>query len=120
MNTVAPDALGGNAQAYAHSARRGDLARSPITDALGAVSAGIVRGKRLLDLDYGDDSAADVDLNLVLTRGGAILEIQAASEGAAFSREDLDELIALARGGIARLIEENTRAAETALAAPRT
>ena len=97
--------------------RRGDLARSPITDALGAVSAGIVRGKRLLDLDYADDSAADVDLNLVLTRGGAILEIQAASEGAAFSRQDLDELIALAQSGIARLIEENVRAAERAVAA---
>ena len=96
--------------------RRGDLARGPITEALGAVSAGIVRGKKLLDLDYGDDSAADVDLNLVLTHGGAILEIQAASEGAAFSKEDLDELIALARGGIARLIEENVRVADRAVA----
>jgi ribonuclease PH len=95
--------------------RRGHLARDPVTDALGAVSAGIVRGERLLDLDYADDSAADVDLNLVLTGSGALLEIQAASEGSAFSREDLDGLVDLARGGISRIIDENRRAARAAV-----
>jgi ribonuclease PH len=83
---------------------RGQLARSPLREALGAVSAGIVNGQALLDLDYAEDSAADVDLNLVLDGSGRILEIQGTSEGEPFSEEDLGRLIALARTGIRELM----------------
>ena len=90
--------------------RSGTLRRSPIVQALGAVSAGMVGGKYLLDLDYEEDSAADVDLNLVLTEDGSILEIQATSEGKPFRREDLDRLVDLARKGVKEILGHQRRA----------
>ena len=90
--------------------RSGTLWRLPIVQALGAVSAGIVGEKRLLDLDYEEDSAADVDLNLVLTEDGSILEIQATSEGKPFRREELERLVDLARKGIEEILEHQRRA----------
>jgi ribonuclease PH len=69
-------------------------------DLVGAVSVGIVDGEALLDLDYTEDSAADVDMNVVLTGDGRLIEVQATAERVPFSREELDALVDLAAGGI--------------------
>ncbi len=91
----------------------GRLSRSPLRQAVGAMSAGIVDGKLCLDLDYAADSSADVDLNLVLLEDGSIIEIQGTSEKEPMSRARLDELVALASRGIDTVFE----AQRTALAA---
>jgi ribonuclease PH len=70
-----------------------------------AVSVGIVGGETLLDLDYGEDSSAGVDMNLVGTAGGELIEVQGTGEGHTFSRATLDGLLTLGIEGIARLIE---------------
>lgn len=88
---------------------RGILARSPIREGLGAVSAGIVGGRHLLDLDYEEDSMADVDLNVVAAESGKLVEIQAASEGAPFPLEELDALARLGLRGIGEIIETARR-----------
>jgi ribonuclease PH len=69
-----------------------------------AVSAGFVRGAALLDLDYSEDSAADLDCNVVQTGTGAIVEVQCTAEGRPISRADLDALLDLASAGIQRLL----------------
>jgi ribonuclease PH len=70
-----------------------------------AVSVGIVDGRPLLDLDYAEDSGADVDLNVVTTGDGALIEVQATAERAPFSRGQLDELLDLAQAGIERITD---------------
>jgi ribonuclease PH len=80
-----------------------------------AVSVGIVGGEALLDLDYEEDSAADTDMNVVLTGAGELVEVQATAEREPFSRELLDRLLDLASSGIAEL----TAAQRDAAAAPR-
>jgi ribonuclease PH len=80
--------------------------------AVAAVSVGIVDGTPLLDLDYSEDSTAEVDMNVVMTADGRLVEVQATAEQQPFSRETLDELLALAAGGI----EEIGRAQEAAVA----
>ena len=72
-------------------------------DQVGAVSVGIVGGESLLDLDYQEDSSADVDMNVVMRGEGMLIELQATAERNAFSREQLDGLIDLAAAGIERL-----------------
>jgi ribonuclease PH len=84
--------------------KSGRIERQPILDPVGAVSVGMVDGQHLLDLNYEEDSAADVDLNLVLTASGKILEIQGTAEGAAFSRTDLDKLVDLGTQGIEAIL----------------
>jgi ribonuclease PH len=69
-------------------------------DLVGAVSVGIVDGEALLDLDYAEDSVADVDMNVVLTGDGRLIEVQATAERVPFSRQELDALVDLAAGGI--------------------
>ncbi len=81
----------------------GDLERSPLTGSVAAVSAGIVGGTPLLDLDYGEDSTAEVDANVVMTGEGGLVEVQATAEGTPLSRAHLDELLALAAHGIGQL-----------------
>ena len=76
-----------------------------------AVSVGIVEGKPLLDLDYSEDSQADVDLNVVMTGDGRLVDVQATAERVPFSRDDLDELLELATLGIDRIRSEQGRAA---------
>jgi ribonuclease PH len=90
---------------------RGVLARSPLTGTLAAVSAGIVQGTALLDLDYKEDSTAEVDANVVMTGDGGLVEVQATAERTPLSRASLDDLLALAEGGIARLREVQERVA---------
>jgi ribonuclease PH len=72
-------------------------------DQVGAVSVGIVSGESLLDLDYEEDSSAEVDMNVVMRGDGMLIEVQATAERNAFSREQLDGLIDLAAAGIERL-----------------
>jgi ribonuclease PH len=72
---------------------------------VGAVSVGIVDGEPLLDLDYAEDSSADVDMNVVMRGDGQLLEVQATAERNVFDRDQLDRLLDLATGGIERLTE---------------
>jgi ribonuclease PH len=90
----------------------GRLERSPLTGSVAAVSCGIVGGTPLLDLDYSEDSTAEVDANVVMTGEGGLVEVQATAERTPLSRAHLDELLALAAGGI-----EQLRAAQQAGAA---
>jgi ribonuclease PH len=77
----------------------------PLRDHVAAVSCGLWKGMALLDLDYAEDSAAEADANFVLTGRGGIVEIQATAEAEPFEEARLMELLSLARGGIARLVE---------------
>ena len=81
----------------------GKLERSPVKGAVAAVSAGMVDGLALLDLDYPEDSTAEVDANVVMTGDGGLLEVQATAERTPLSRTSLDELLALASSGIDEL-----------------
>ena len=90
--------------AVASLVARGALARSPIRDAVAAVSVGMLKGTPLLDLDYEEDSACDTDMNVVMTGAGSFVEVQGKAEGAAFSRAEMDGLLDLAQAGIADLV----------------
>jgi ribonuclease PH len=81
----------------------GDLERTPLTGSVAAVSCGIVEGVALLDLDYAEDSTAEVDANVVMTGDGGLVEVQATAERTPLSRAHLDDLLALAAHGIERL-----------------
>jgi len=76
----------------------------PVNDYLAAVSVGVVGGKPLLDLCYAEDSTADVDMNLVMTGRGKIVEVQGTAEGEPFSKAELDKLLALGAKGIKALV----------------
>jgi ribonuclease PH len=91
---------------------KGLLERSPLTASVAAVSCGIVGGIPLLDLDYPEDSTAEVDANVVMTGDGGLVEVQATAERTPLSRAHLDDLLALAERGIAEL-----RAAQDAVLA---
>jgi ribonuclease PH len=84
--------------------REGLLTRVPVRDCVAATSVGIVRGIPLLDLEYEEDSQAEVDMNVVMTGHGEFVEIQGTAEGSPFSQDTLDELLRLARIGIAQLV----------------
>ncbi|HWF26238.1 MAG TPA: ribonuclease PH [Solirubrobacteraceae bacterium] len=79
---------------------QGKLERSPLTGTVAAVSCGVVDGVPLLDLDYSEDSTAEVDANVVMTGDGGLVEVQATAERTPLSRAHLDELLGLAAGGI--------------------
>ena len=87
----------------------GKLQRAPLSGSLAAVSCGIVDGTPMLDLDYGEDSTAEVDANVVMTGDGGLVEVQATAERTPLSRAHLDELLVLAQHGI-----EGLRAAQAA------
>ena len=80
--------------------REGVLSRIPLMDSVAAVSVGMVKGEILLDLDYSEDSAAEVDMNVAMTGSGKIVEIQGTAEKTPFDTSVLDEMLALARKGI--------------------
>jgi ribonuclease PH len=84
--------------------RDGRLARNPVTQLVAATSVGLVDGVATLDLDYDLDFRADVDMNVVATEDGGIVEVQGTAEGAPFSRASLDELVDLALSGIQVLL----------------
>ena len=93
---------------------QGKLILSPIRDHVAAISVGLVPGTPLLDLEYTEDSACDTDMNVVMTGSGHYVEIQGTAEGAAFSRVEMDALLALADQGIRELVQIQ----RTALAQP--
>jgi ribonuclease PH len=86
--------------------KQGLIAAIPVTDYLAAISVGIVGGKPALDLCYTEDSAAEVDMNLVMTGAGKIVEVQGTAEGEPFSKAELGKLLALGEKGIKALIKK--------------
>jgi len=92
------------ADAIAWCRARGLVTGEPLRELVAAVSVGIVNGVPLLDLDYAEDSGCDTDMNIVMTAGGGIVEVQGTAEGAPFSRAELDALLALGAAGIERLV----------------
>jgi ribonuclease PH len=90
-------------------AARGAVERSPLGRLVAAVSAGYVGGAPLLDLDYSEDSKADLDCNVVQTDAGGVVEVQCTAEARAISRAELDALLDLTAAGIGTLIEEQRR-----------
>jgi ribonuclease PH len=87
-----------------------------LTDSVAAVSVGRVDSEPLLDLDYSEDSRAEVDLNVVMSGDGRLIEVQASAERERFSRAELDELLDLAAGGIEELMVAQRDAVEAPLA----
>jgi ribonuclease PH len=86
------------------------LNKDPLCGAVAAVSAGIVKGEAMLDLDYAEDSQAETDMNIVMNDAGAFVEIQGTAESQAFRREQLNQLLALASDGIRTLIAAQSEA----------
>lgn len=84
--------------------KKGLIAQNPLRDYLAAVSVGVVKGLPVLDLCYQEDSSAEVDMNVVMTGSGELIEIQGTAEGRPFSIDTLHELLALSKKGIDRLI----------------
>ena len=82
----------------------GKIAASPIKDHVAAISVGILQGTPLLDLEYVEDSACDTDMNVVMTGAGHFVEVQGTAEGVAFTRREMDSLLALAEKGIGELV----------------
>jgi ribonuclease PH len=83
--------------------KRRAIQANPLHGQVAAVSVGIYRGTPVLDLDYAEDSNAETDMNVVMNSGGAFVEVQGTAEGHAFRRDELDRLLDLASGGIAKL-----------------
>ena len=90
--------------AFSYAIKKGLVTKNPIKDFLAAVSVGVINGEPALDLCYQEDAAADVDMNIVMTGSGNLVEIQGTAEGSPFSTSTLDELIGLSREGIKRLV----------------
>ena len=93
------------ADAFNHLVENGKLKRNPMKGHVAAVSVGIVDEEALCDLEYVEDSAADTDMNVVMTEEGKMIEIQGTAEGEPFSHDELLELLALAKQGIADIVE---------------
>ena len=89
--------------ALAELVKSGELKKMPITTAIAAVSVGMVGGRAVCDLDYSEDSTAEVDANVVMTGDGGLVEVQATAEQTPLSRAHLDDLLGLAEVGISQL-----------------
>jgi ribonuclease PH len=87
-----------------------------LTDSVAAVSVGLVDGEPLLDLDYAEDSRAQVDVNVVMSADGRLIEVQSTAEGERFSREQLDQMLDLAAGGIEQIMEAQRDAVQAPVA----
>ncbi len=87
----------------------GTLPTVPILDYLAATSVGIVKGKLLLDLVFSEDSNAEVDMNVVMTGSGNIVEVQGTAEGMSFSRQTMDGMLDLAAQGIGEIVDYQKR-----------
>ena len=90
------------------------LKASPIQTSVAAVSVGMVSGEPRLDLDYGEDAAADVDFNVVMNSRDQLIEVQGSAEGQPFTRQEMDAMVDLAHQGITRLIEMQKEALSAA------
>ncbi|KAA0693968.1 ribonuclease PH [Halopseudomonas laoshanensis] len=93
--------------------QRGALKKMPAVQMIAAVSVGIYQGEPVLDLDYLEDSAADTDLNVVVTDKGGFIEVQGTAEAAPFSAEELNAMLALAKQGVDQLFALQLAALET-------
>jgi ribonuclease PH len=91
------------AAAFADLQEKGEIAESPLIDSVAAVSVGIIDSVPCLDLNYAEDSTADVDMNIVMTGAGRLVEVQGTAEQGTFGRESLDAMLDLATKGIAEL-----------------
>ncbi len=91
--------------AYNKLVEMGLMSENPIIEPIAAVSVGIIDGEIKLDLDYSEDSHAQVDSNIVMTKSSKIIEFQTTAEGAPFQKEQLDEIYALANSAIKKIIE---------------
>jgi ribonuclease PH len=89
---------------------QGLVQRTPLQEPVAAVSVGLVDGIPFLDLDYGEDSRAQVDMNVVGTHGGGLVEVQGTAEGDPFKREELDRLLDLATAGLRTLFAAQANA----------
>ena len=98
------------AQAFGTLEDRGELTASPLIDSVSAISVGIVDGTPCLDLNYAEDSTAQVDMNVVMTGQGKIVEVQGTAEQGAFERKELDMLLDLATDGIRQLTARQEKA----------
>jgi len=92
---------------------KGLIKESPLKDFIAAVSVGIYQGTPVLDLDYIEDSACDTDMNVVMLGNGRFVEVQGTAEGHAFSPEEMDALLALAKSGITELIAIQRKSLES-------
>ncbi len=92
--------------------KAGALPSLPVRDCVAAISVGIVRGTPALDLDYIEDSSAEVDMNVVMTGAGAFVEVQGTAEQTPFGRDSLTAMLALAEQGIGRLVALQRRAVD--------
>ena len=97
-------------EALADAVEKGQLVSMPIIDEVAAVSVGIVEGTPMLDLDYEKDVEAEVDMNVVMSGRGLLVEVQGTAERAPFTREELDQLLDLAAAGISELHDLQRRA----------
>lgn len=96
--------------AVSRAREQGQLRSSPIRDSVAAVSIGLVGGKVLADLDYQEDSTADVDMNVVMTGSGKFIEVQGTGERTTFDREQLNAMLNVASAAITRLLQLQTEA----------
>lgn len=85
--------------------KKGLFNKIPISDYVGAVSVGLLKGKEVLDLTYEEDAAAEVDMNIVMTKGGRFIEVQGTAEGKPFTNSEMDKMISLAKKGINSIFE---------------
>lgn len=90
--------------------KAGRIEHNPIHGMVASVSVGIYKGTPILDLDYREDSAAETDMNIVMNDAGAYIELQGTAEGHAFRRTELDEMVALARGGVDTILDRQRAA----------
>ncbi len=91
--------------AIAHLVSKGAIKKNPLHGTVASVSVGIYEGVPVLDLDYAEDSSAETDMNVVMNDAGHFIEVQGTAEGHAFRRDELDAMLDLATGGIAKIIE---------------
>jgi len=100
------------ADAIRHLYNRDALSSNPMTQLIASVSVGMFEGQAVLDLDYQEDCNAETDMNVVMNDAGEFVEVQGTAEGKAFSGEELSAMIALAKGGIAELVDAQKQALE--------
>jgi ribonuclease PH len=93
------------ADAIRHMLANGVITENPLTKMVASVSVGICKGVPVLDLDYLEDSAAETDMNVVMTSAGGFIEVQGTAEDGEYSSEELNAMLALAKAGITRLLQ---------------
>ena len=101
--------------ALGRSKKSGNLNQEPLLNSVAAVSVGMQNGIHLLDLDYNEDSAGDVDMNIVMTGDGGLVEVQGTAEKSVYSKKDLDAMLDLGASGIAKITALQKLAVEKAL-----